>query len=170
MWIGNTLGVVRGSTFSYNFFRYCSQNDPATFYTAHLEDMHQSLTRISYPLWRSRCGGEQWWQHTYNLKSLFSCTGKDSLLKHLDKVHKVKSDQKVYNRHNALKKKKKNPANNGIAIIDEKEGWQNTSSTWQLTCLKVHPKPYSLITPKHHSLSLSMHIGGFSAFFHTPKN
>lgn len=68
--------------------------------------MHQSLTRISYPLW--------------NLKSLFSCTGKDLLHKHLDKVHKVKSDQKVYNRHNALKKKK-NPANNGIAIIDKKK-------------------------------------------------
>lgn len=38
------------------------------------------------------------------------------------------------------------------------------------TCLKVHPKPYSLITPKQHSLPLSIPIGGFNTFFHTPKN
>ena len=42
---------------NYNFSD--GQNDPATFHTAHLEDMHQSLTRISYSLWRSRRGGEE---------------------------------------------------------------------------------------------------------------
>lgn len=35
------------------------QNDPVTFHTAYLEDMHQSLTHISYSLWRSRRGGEE---------------------------------------------------------------------------------------------------------------
>ena len=76
---------------------------------------------------------------------------------------------KVYNRHSVLKKQ--HLASDGITIMDEKGGRQDTSTcTWQLTCLKVHPKLWSLITPKHHCLPLSIPIGGFSVFFQTPKN
>ena len=49
-----TNEAVRCSNFIYNFFfntaafdAFDSLNHPVTFYTAHLKDMHQSLTSIS---------------------------------------------------------------------------------------------------------------------------
>lgn len=52
-----------------------------------------------------------------------ACSAVQEKIHYLSNSKKVKSDEKVYNRHNAL-----NKANNGIAILAEK-GRQQTSCT-----------------------------------------
>ena len=56
-------------------------------YTAHLQDIHQSLTCVSQPLGSSSRRGEQWWQCTEDQESLLNCWGKDSLHLYFDKMH-----------------------------------------------------------------------------------